>query len=209
MDNIIVIGGGGHAKVLISTLKKNVFTIMGYTDNHDRGLLLGIPFLGDDRIFPDLIDKQKHFHAIVGVGKIDASQFRLNLQNRFESLGINFPLIISPNAVVNEEIVIGQGTVVFDGAVINSGTEIGRACILNTNCTIEHDCQIGDNVHIAPGATLSGGVIVGRNTLIGTGATVIQHLSICEKCLVGAGSTVVRDITIPGRYVGSPAKRIN
>ncbi len=209
MDNIVVIGGGGHAKVLVSLLKKTTFTLVGYTDNHDLGPLLGIAYLGDDRILPELIDKHGHCQACIGLGKIDASQFRLDLQNRFEAIGISFPVIISPNAVVNEEVDIGKGTVVYDGVVVNSGTEIGRACILNTNCTVEHDCRLGHNVHIAPGVTLGGGVTIGNNTMIGSGATIIQYLSICEDCLIGAGSTVVSNITIPGTYVGSPAKRIN
>lgn len=208
MDRIVVIGGGGHSKVLISVLKKTAFAIAGYTDRHDRGTILGVPYLGDDSILRELIRNHGRCQAIVGVGKIDASKLRLTLQIEFEALGFDFPAIISPRGVVNEQVALGEGTVVFDGVVVNSGSEIGRVCIINTNSTVEHDCRIGDNVHIAPGVTLSGGVTIGHNTMIGTGATVIQSVSICEGCLVGAGSTVVKDITVPGTYVGSPAKRI-
>lgn len=209
MDRIVIIGGGGHAKVLISLLKKTAFAIVGYSDKQNRGTILGIPYLGNDRILPDLIKEHKRCQASIGVGKIDASVLRFDLQQKFAALGIEFPVIISPDAIVNEEVLLGEGTVVFDGVVVNSGSEIGRACILNTNSTVEHDCRLGDNVHIAPGATLSGGVTIGHNTMIGAGATVIQSVTICEGCLLGAGSTVVKNITTPGTYVGIPAQRIS
>ncbi len=208
MVRIVVIGGGGHAKVVISMLKKSGYDIAGYTDRGDRGVILGIPYLGDDSILSDFSGNYPDCVAVIGIGKIDSSRLRLALQDKIATIGFDFPVIVSPHAVINETVSIGAGTVVFDGVVVNSGTEMGRACILNTNSTIDHDCRLGDNVHIAPGVTLSGAVNIGHNTMIGTGATVIHSVSIIEECLVGAGSTVVKDITVPGTYVGSPAKRI-
>lgn len=208
MDKVIVIGGGGHAKVLISVIKKTDYEIAGYTDPQDKGAILGVQYLGDDGILRELINSNARCKAVIGVGKINASGLRIALQTEFEKLGFDFPSIVSPHAVINDEVLLGPGSVVFDGVVINSGTKTGRACILNTNCTVEHDCRLDDNVHIAPGATLSGGVILGKNCLIGTGANVIQNVSICDNCLIGAGSTVLKDIATPGTYVGNPAKRI-
>jgi len=208
MDRIVVIGGGGHAKVVISVLKKSGFDIAGYTDPEDHGDILGIHYLGNDYILSDICKKYPDCGAVIGIGKVDSSRLRLAMLDKISAIGFAFPAIVSPSAVINEDVRLGEGTVVFDGVVVNSGSEIGRACILNTNSTVEHDCRLGDNVHIAPGVTLSGGVTIGCNTMIGTGATVIQTVAICEGCLVGAGSTVVKDITVPGTYVGSPAKWI-
>ena len=208
MDRIVVIGGGGHAKVVICVLKKLGYAIAGYTDNHDRGTILGIPHLGSDSDLNPLIEKRQCVAAIVGIGKVDTSDIRLSLQRRFAERGFTFPAICSPHAVINEEVTLGAGAVVLDGAIVNSGTILGEACVLNTGSTIDHDCVIGANVHIAPGVTLSGGVTVGDNCMIGTGTRIIQSLTICEGCLIGAGSTVVEDIFEAGTYVGSPAKKI-
>ena len=208
MDEIVVIGGGGHAKVVMSVLKKSGYNVAGYTDRADRGLILGTPYLGNDGVLADFIRTYAGCKAIIGVGKVDDSQRRLNLQNQSSALGFDFPVIRSPHAIVKELVLLGPGTVVLDGAVVNSGAQIGEACILNTNSTVEHDCWIGKNVHIAPGATLSGGVSIGDNCLIGVGANIVQSVSVCGGCLIGAGSTVVKDITVPGTYVGNPTKRI-
>jgi sugar O-acyltransferase (sialic acid O-acetyltransferase NeuD family) len=207
MERIVVIGGGGHAKVLISVLKGTPWDVVGYTDPQDRGPLLGVPHLGDDPILAELLSTRGIQHAIIGLGKIDVSSTRMRLQGQIESLGYAFPVVVSPQAVVNESVQLGSGTVALDGVVITSGTVAGRCCILNTNSTIEHDCRLGDNVHVASGATVSGGVTVGDDSLIGAGATIVQSVTIGHGCLIGAGAVVVTDITEPGTYVGVPARR--
>jgi len=205
---MVVIGGGGHAKVLISILKKAGYRIVGYTDKTDRGPILGIGYLGDDTVLGGFAGSSRP-SAVIGIGKIDASPLRLGMQRALHASGFTFPVICSPQAVINEDAVVGAGTVVMDRVVVNSGTVIGEASILNTASIVEHDCRIGDNVHIASGATLAGGVTVGDHCMIGMGCNVIQSISISPGCIIGAGATVVRDISVPGTYVGSPAKQIH
>jgi sugar O-acyltransferase (sialic acid O-acetyltransferase NeuD family) len=209
MRKLVLVGGGGHAKVLISVLKKSgSYELIGYTDVRDSGELLGIPYLGTDSALEEIKETLADCCAAVGVGKVSVNEKRMQIVDRLALLGFRLPVIISPHAVVNEDVTIGDGSVIFDGAVVNTGTIIGRASIINTNSTVEHDCIIGDNVHVAPGANLSGGVRVGHNCMIGTGANIIQGIGICADCLIGAGSIVVKDVTIPGTYAGNPAKRI-
>ncbi len=100
-------------------------------------------YLGSDAVLPELLRTCKGCRAILGLGKIDASSTRIQLQEEIEAMGFEFPVVISPKAVVNDEVELGPGTAVLDGAVVNTGTVTGRACILNTNCTIEHDCRVG------------------------------------------------------------------
>lgn len=208
MDKIVVIGGGGHAKVLISILKKCSYEVVGYTDDYDRGSILGVSYLGKDSILKEIGKESRVSHAVVGIGKVDCSDTRLRIQEAVKRWGFTFPIITSPRASVNEDVVLGEGTVVFDGVVINSGARIGRACIINSNGTVEHDSRLGDNVHLAPGATVSGGVTIGDNCMIGVGACILHSVSVSSGALIGAGSTVVKDIEYPGTYVGSPARMI-
>lgn len=209
MDKIVVVGGGGHAKVIISILKKlDKHTIFGYTDKIDKGNILEIPYLGNDNILENLANKKNIKNVVIGVGQIASNTTRLSIYNKLSDLGFSFPTIISPNATINEEVSIGKGTVVMDGVVINSGSEIGNFSIINTNSSIDHDCRIGNFVHIAPGVTLSGGVSVGDYTFIGAGSVVIQNISIKGHCKIGAGAVVNKDIITKGTYIGKPAKKI-
>jgi sugar O-acyltransferase (sialic acid O-acetyltransferase NeuD family) len=208
MEDIVVIGGGGHSKVVISILRKlSRFRILGYTDLKNNGTLLSVPYLGDDREFAALISGRE-VSAAIGVGQVGLGTARAALWMRMQPLKLSLPAIVSPHAVVNDAVDLGNGTVVMDGAVINSGAVTGIGAIVNTGSIVEHDVILGDWVHVAPGATISGGSKIGAHTMIGVGAVVIEGRSITADCIIGAGSTVISDITIPGVYVGSPVRKI-
>jgi sugar O-acyltransferase (sialic acid O-acetyltransferase NeuD family) len=207
--SVVVVGGGGHAKVVIAILRKlKRYRILGYTDLKNNGAVLGVPFLGSDSELFALAQGRKKLHAVLALGQVGLGEPRYELWSRLQSHSLLFPLIVSPDAIVNEEVSGGEGAVVMDGAVINSGASIGRGAIVNTNSTIEHDVVLADWVHVAPGATISGRATVGRFSMIGAGATLIEGIKIASGCMVGAGATVVHDLMDPGVYVGSPARRI-
>ena len=209
VDEIVVVGGGGHARVVISILRKlKHYSIIGYTDLRDHGTVLGVSYLGSDRELAARATGPKKLNAVLAVGQVGLGKSRYELWMRLPSHALSFPEIVSPDAIVNEGVSGGEGAVVMDGAVINTGATIGRGVIVNTNSTVEHDVRLEDWVHVAPGATISGGVTVGSFSMIGAGATVIEGIMITAGCTVGAGATVVQDLAEPGVYVGSPARRI-
>ena len=91
----------------------------------------------------------------------------------------------------------------FDGAVVNTGTVAGRLHHQHQR-TVEHDCRLGDNVHVAPGATISGGVTIGSRLLRrsrGDRRPGPEHRAVV---CIGAGSVVTADMTVAGTYVGAP-----
>jgi acetyltransferase-like isoleucine patch superfamily enzyme len=83
---------------------------------------------------------------------------------------------------------------------------VANAVIINTGARIDHDCLIGAASHIAPGATLSGGVTVGSKVWLGTGCSVRQGISIGDDAVVGVGAAVVSDLAPRTTYVGVPAR---
>lgn len=209
MTDLVVVGGGGHAKVVISLLKKiRAFRILGYTDLRDQGPLSGVDYLGSDEVLMGLVRGAERCSAVVGVGQIRLSAIRRQLYEKLMGMGFLLPAIVSPDAVLNSDVAVGSGTVIGDGVVINTGARIGIGSIVNTGCIIDHDCEVGDYVHVATGAVLSGGVKVGSGSMIGAGATVIQYRTIGENCLIGAGSVVVNDCLLPGSYFGVPARKV-
>jgi sugar O-acyltransferase (sialic acid O-acetyltransferase NeuD family) len=208
VDEVVVVGGGGHAKVLIGVLHRLPFVVLGYVDPENKGAVLGAAHLGDDSALGQILRTHAACGALIGVGKVDADVLRASLHRRLEGLGYAFPVVTAPTATVAEDVVFGAGTEVLDGAIVNSGTRTGRSCILNSASTVEHDCRLGENVHVASGATVCGGVVVGDHTMIGAGATVVQGIRICDRCIVGAGAVVTANIRTPGTYIGVPIKRV-
>jgi len=206
MKKVLVIGGGGHAKVVISLLKKRDYTILGYLDPQDKGEILGVKYLGTDKELIKLAAQNPDCEAALGLGIMEPSAKRKQLIDALQDMGFQLPAIVSPHAIVNENVRLRAGVVICDGAVIGPGSEVGRGAIINTLASVDHDCLIADYAHIAPGATLCGGVTVGQNSIIGAGATVIQYKHVADNCLIGAGATVVEDCTVAGKYLGCPAK---
>jgi sugar O-acyltransferase (sialic acid O-acetyltransferase NeuD family) len=209
MQEIVVIGGGGHAKVVISILRKlNSFRVLGYTDLKNNGALLDVPYLGDDSAVAERLKSDRRLNAAIGVGQVGLGEARSRLWERLERVGLVFPVIVSPGAIVNEGVELGDATVVMDAAVINPGAVAGRGAIVNTGAILEHDVVLSEWVHVAPGATISGGARIGARSMVGAGAVVIEGRTIAADCVVGAGAVVTRDIVEPGVYVGCPARRI-
>jgi sugar O-acyltransferase (sialic acid O-acetyltransferase NeuD family) len=207
MKPVIVIGGGGHAKVVAATLFELGARVLGFTDpDSSRTVLAGLARMGGD----DAILRHPPADILLahGLGSIGPSDLRARVFQKFKDLGYSFITLVHPSATVAADVEIGEGTVIFAGSVVQPGTRIGSNAILNTRCSVDHDCVIGPHVHIAPGATLSGGVLAASGCHIGIGASVIQGIAIGADSLVGAGSVVLRDVAAGSRVFGVPARVI-
>jgi sugar O-acyltransferase (sialic acid O-acetyltransferase NeuD family) len=205
---IVLIGGGGHAKVITQLLLRlPQYEMIGYVAPKDLGPLLGYPFLGTDEGVPGLVKKYPGLSAVLAFGKVKAKSNRMDVYRAAKKQGLVFPALCAKSAIVAQDCSIGEGTVVMEGAVVQPGTKLGLLSIINTRACIDHDCVIGDEVHVAPGAVLSGGVSVGTGSLIGTGAAIIENIKIGKNCSIGAGAAVVADCEDNGTYVGVPAKK--
>ena len=206
---IVLIGGGGHCKVVISMLKKlDNFEIAGIVDNYKtRALISGIKIIGIDDDLRDIY-KSGIRYALITVGSTKDNTKRYTLFNMAKEIGYKFPVIISPQAIVDKSIKIDEGTVVMPGSIINIDSPIGKNCIINTGTIVEHDCKIGNHCHIAPGVHISGAVNIGKLSFIGISATIIQGIKIGKNVTIGAGSVVIKDIPDNVITVGNPAKII-
>lgn len=198
-EQIIVIGGGGHAKVVIDCILSAGDTVAGILDDSLAvgGTVLDIPVLGKTQDYVGFADKK----FIVAIGN-NAVRRRLA-----EAMDVEWYTAVHPRATVSQYAKLGKGSVVMPGAVINAGANIGNHCIINTGAVVEHDNRIGDYVHISPAASLGGTVAVGDSTHVGIGASVKNNITICGGCIIGAGAVVVKDITECGVYDGVPAHK--
>ncbi len=209
MDRIIVIGGGGHAKVVIAMLRKSgTFLIKGYVAPENRGPILEAPWLGNDADLVALSRQGTPLHAAMGIGHPRSADVRRSAHTAITQLGIKFKVVLDNTAVVADAVCFGEGSVIMAGAVVQPGTKTGLCAIINTNATVDHDCLIEDFVHIGPGAVLCGGVVCADGSLIGAGSVILPSCRIGRDCIIGAGAVVTEDCMERGIYVGSPARRI-
>jgi UDP-perosamine 4-acetyltransferase len=206
---LIVLGAGGHAKVLIDALRLRGCEILGIADA-DAGRHgtrhAGCRVVGDDAAV--LMHDPAEIRLVNGVGSTGRPQARRRIFDEFKQRGYVFQTVTHPSAVIAADAVLEEGAQVMAGAIIQPGVRIGMNAIVNTAACVDHDCAVGAHVHLAPGVILSGGVRIGDGTHIGTGACVIQGVTIGEECVIGAGAVVLADIPAGMRAAGVPARRM-
>ncbi len=196
-QEIILQGGGDHARVVLDSLLNQGRRVAAIFDPRQSGELFGVPQLGVYR--PDMLPDAS---MIIAIGDNRVRQkVAMNAKHQFTTL-LDRTSTISPRSV------IGDGSMVLHRTVIQANTVIGKHVIVNTGAQIDHDCTIGDFVHIGPGGVLCGTVTVGEGTFLGAGSVVIPGIKIGKWSIVGAGSVVIRDIPDYSVVVGNPAKVI-
>lgn len=196
---IIVLGAGGHGRVIADIIRSSGDKLAGFLDDNVTGEIRGVPVLGR---LEDVSGYKDSYSFVIGIGDN-------TLRKHFSELyHADWHTAIHPSAILASDVVIGAGSVVMAGAIVNTGTRIGAHCIINTGAVVEHDSQLGDFVHISPNATLCGMVEVGHLTHIGAGAVVRNNTIIIDKCTIGAGSVVIREVSETGVYAGNPVMKI-
>lgn len=202
---LVIVGGGGHAKVIIDMLRSaGEFEPIGYTAAEPGASLSGdVRFLGTDDCLAALRDTVPH--AFVAIGR---NETRWAIGQALAAQGFELPTVVSPRASVSPSSRVGRGVAIMPGAVVNAEAEIGDFVIVNTGASVDHDCVVGNGVHIAPGAAICGSVVIGELAFIGAGASIVPGIRVGPRAIVGAGAAVVRDLPGDVRAVGVPARPI-
>ena len=209
MSGLLILGAGGHAKVVAETaISSGVASSVVFLDDRCKGPDACPPFLGCSVIGPLALalqaDARSQFDAaVVAIGH---AATRLRWIHQLQAAGFNLPVLIHPTAWVSPSAQLGPGSVFFAQVAVNAQASIGKGVILNTGCSVDHDAQISDAVHICPGARLAGEVQVGPRSWIGIGASVIQQVCIGSDVTVGAGAAVIGDLPDGVTVVGVPAR---
>lgn len=205
MKALLIIGCGGHGKVVAETAELCGYERIAFLDD----LWPQINFSG---IWPvissiDAIDglRREFDHCFVAIGD---NTVRLDYLRRAEMLDYERPSLVHPKAIFSKYAEMGKGSIVCMGAVAGVFVKVGSGVILNTGCTVDHDCVLEDGVHISPGAHIAGGVQIGKRTWVGVGASIIERISVGKDVTVGAGASVICDIPDRNLYVGVPAQPV-
>ncbi len=200
---VVILGGGGHAKVVIESLRASGETVVAIVDaDPTPRAVLGVPVVGDDLALADLRG-QGLAKLFVAIGD---NRLREKLGRKAREQGFALVNAIHPSAVISPTARIGEGVAVMAGVAINADSVIGDLAIINTGAVVDHDCRLGAACHLGPASALAGGVIVGERSFLGVGARVIPGVSIGADAIVGAGGVVVRDLPDGVLAVGVPAK---
>jgi sugar O-acyltransferase (sialic acid O-acetyltransferase NeuD family) len=203
MRKVIVIGAGGHGKVVADALlASGQDELTGFLDDAPslRGKrLLGYPVLGAICTWADWGADE----VVLAIGE---NEQRRRVYDQLATAGAVFASVLHPRAILGTGVRIGRGAVAFANVVVNADSAIGVNVILNTMCSVDHDCTVAAHVHVAPGVRLAGGVRLGEGAFIGIGATVCPEVTIGSWAVVGAGAVVTRNVADRATVAGVPAR---
>ncbi len=203
-ESFLIVGAGGHAKVVIDALTASGATVRGCVD--DNPMLMGREPVRGGPVIGTVADLRNLLRAddktIVAIGD---NAVRCRLARR---LGVAFGLAVAPSAVLSRTVATGEGSMILPSVTVNVHAEIATHVILNTSCSVDHDCRIGDFVHIGPGVCMGGGVAIGEGSFLGVGVCVVPGVRIGRWSIVGAGAVVTRDLPDNCTAVGVPARII-
>lgn len=206
MTPLWIVGGGGHAKVVIDAARnQGVYDVIGVLDDDPDtwgSQLLGVPVAGG--IGKESIARFAIAHVVIAIGD---SRVRKRIDSELAT-SVSFATIVHSHASIGQHVILGEGTVVMAGAVVQPATAIGRHVVLNTLCGVDHDSNVEDFAHIAPGAHLAGGTSIGAGAFIGMGANVLPGVRVGAWSTIGAGGVVTRDVLDDVTAVGVPVQMI-
>ena len=209
-DKIIVFGAGGHSKVILDIIEKQIeYTVAGLFSSFTSigDFHYNYPIISNDS---NLIFVLKDFDIHGGVIAIGDNYQRYLLVEKINKIKEDFMFVnaIHPSAQIARGVKFGTGNVVMPGVIINSDSQIGNHCILNTGSTLDHDCIMKDFSSLAPGVNIGGNVNIGRFTAISLGAKIIHNITIGDSAVIGAGSVIINDIPSYVVAYGHPCKVI-
>lgn len=137
------------------------------------------------------------------VAAVGAPGARRDLVRRWR--GRDYARVIARQAVVSQNVSIGDGSMVAPGAILMPGTTVGSHVLINTGVVVSHECTIADFATLSPGVSVGGRSRVNEGAFVGIGATISSGVEVGEGAVIGAGSVVIRDVAPLSMHVGVPS----
>ena len=205
---IVLIGGGGHAAVLVDILLsqgRDIVAVVSPDEIDTRTIFSGIERFSQEK---DILQFSSDGVVLVnGIGMVPKSNLRKTINEYYLSLGYRFESVVSGSAIISSFANLGAGVQILNGAIVQAGANIGPHTIINTAAIVEHDCEIGPYNHISPSATICGGVATSLGVYIGAGAVITPNLKLGLGCVVGAGTTILNCLSDFSIQTGQPPRK--
>lgn len=204
---LIVIGGGGHARVVCDAWLEANGALLGFVDREHTRLSKDFPYLGDDDWLQKELIRRSDFVIALGVG--GAASLRSRIKGHFNADKSRWARIIHPSASVSRAASLAEGVQIMAGAVVQPGALLAPFSIVNSSATVEHDVSLGAFSHMAPGSVVCGGSTIEDNVHIGAGSVIREGVCVGAGSMIGMGAVVTSAVPVGSVLVGNPARELH
>ncbi len=204
MRKIVLIGSGGHANSVISSINKYSklkYKFIGCIDKYKE--ISSISKIIANDISDKNVNILKKYYFIVAVGN---NEIRKEWFQKIQKYNLKTVNIIDKTAIIAKDVKLGSGNFIGSNVTITSNITIGDNNIINTGSIIDHGSHIANHCNISPGAIINGDVNIEDNVWVGSGSIVFGQLNIGKNSITGAGSVVRKNVKDNDVVVGNPAK---
>lgn len=115
---------------------------------------------------------------------------------------------LSPQALIFPGAIIDAGCVIWPFTMIYSDVRIGKYSTVGPYTGVGHDATIGQNCLVQSNCQISGSAVIEDNCLIGSRSVVSPSIRLAKNSELAAYSALTKSQDQPGKFVGTPARRI-
>ncbi len=197
MNNVIIIGAGGHAAEIDEYIRYSQkvtgnqnYKIVGFLDDNPASYArykFEAPHIGGVRDHKVI----KGGYYIMGIANIN---YRRIFVERFKAEESDFISFIHCNAYISPSAIIGEGTIIGPNANIGPNVRIGKFNLINSRCSLGHDTSMGSFNVISPNVCFSGFTEIGDENFFGINSTTLPSIRIGNRNKIAAGMVVDMNI---------------
>ena len=207
--NIIIYGKGDFAKLVLHYLKSSAhYKVIGFcvdADVLESSSYLDYPLYDIDEVHNFISINEVKFFLAVGYSSMPA---RAAMFNKIYNKGFELINIFCEGALVDPSVIIGMNNIFMPKVFIEPFSTIGDNNIFWSNTLICHDVKISNHNFFAANTVIGGFCKIGSGNFFGFNATVVDNLTINDNAVLGAASLLLSNIDKQGKYLGTPAKRV-
>jgi len=197
--DLVLIGSGGAAAEIVGYLEdlrrfgRPVGCVAGFLGPSAEAFELHRARYGYEAAYlghPDTFDYPSHFAYVIAFAQPRA---KFELVKRLLPVGLEFPSIIHPMALVAGSARLGQGNIIGPHCVIGPACIVGDFNLLTAYSFISHDCELG-SYNFLSSAGLSGNARARDANFFGIRATLLPEVCVGSDNIIQAGMVLDKDV---------------
>jgi sugar O-acyltransferase (sialic acid O-acetyltransferase NeuD family) len=201
---LVIIGTGGQGRCALDIALQCDRQVMGFVDavnpDHVGRSFNGVRVIADLAGLDDVVSP-KAADLIVAYGTSQEKQTTVAaLAGRFV-----FSRLISPQASVAKDVLIGAGSIIYPMAVVQPNAQLGEHVKVGPSSVVSHDNIFGNFVNVTTGCSLGGRVTLEEGVTLNTGVNIVPGVTIGAWTTVGAGALVMKNTGASELVYGVPA----